>query len=280
MKLLKYFSILILFMLFLASCTEKININLDDSYTRLVVDGAITSDTAVHKVILSTTTSFYYNQAAPGVTGALVTINDGFQTITLHESIESPGTYLTDSNTFGIEGRIYSLQIDLPAPINGFSQYKASCELKPVAKLDSIGLHYLDTWEFWEIQCYALDPPAKNFYLFKNYVNGKLVSDTISELIVTDDRMFNGNYTNGVAAGYLSMKKEDEAIKSGDTVKLQISGITEEYARFIWSVQTESGYKNPLFSGPPANVKGNISNGAVGFFTAYSANYATVVAKY
>jgi hypothetical protein len=27
---------------------------------------------------------------------------------------------------------------------------------------------------------------------------------------------------------------------------------------------------NPLFSGPPANIKGNINNGGVGFFTAHS----------
>lgn len=279
MKRLLYIPILFFFLFTFNACTEKVNVKLDDSYTRLVVDGQITTDTMVHKVVLSTTTSYYYNQPAPAVRGALVTINDGTQTIILHESPDAPGTYLTDSNTFGVVGRSYTLNIDLTGDINGFSHYSASCELRPVANLDSIGLNYLSTWEYWEIQCYAQDPPTRDFYMFKNYKNGKLLSDTISELMVSDDRMFNGSYTNGIGVGYLSIHKDDEEIHTGDTVKLQISGITEEYARFIWSVQTESGYKNPLFSGPPANVKGNISNGAVGFFTAYSAKYATVVAK-
>ena len=262
-----------------SSCTERIEVELDDSYTRLVVDGAITTDTMAHKVILTYTTSYYYNQSPPGVSGATVTISDGFETYPLHESIEKPGEYLTDSNVYGVPGRTYTLNISLDKEINGFRDYTASCELRDVAPLDSIGLRYLDDWEFWEIQCYALDPPTRDFYMFKNYKNGKLNTDTINEVFVTDDRLFNGSYTNGVGTGYLNNKKPDEAVHPGDTIKLQISGITEEYMKFVISVQTESGYKNPLFSGPPANVKGNISNGAVGFFTAYSAKYATVVAK-
>jgi hypothetical protein len=33
---------------------------------------------------------------------------------------------------------------------------------------------------------------------------------------------------------------------------------------------------NPLFSGPPANVKGNISNGAIGFFAAYTTSRSRI----
>jgi hypothetical protein len=264
---------------FLSACTERIEVELDDSYTRLVVDGAITTDTMAHKVILTNTTSYFYNQPPPGVSGAVVTISDGIETFALQESPEQPGVYLTDSNVYGVPGRTYTLHIKLAQEINGFSDFSASSALNPVAPLDSIGLRYLDNWEFWEIQCYALDPPTRDFYMFKNYTNGKLNTDTINEIFVTDDRLFNGSYTNGAGTGYLNNKRPDEAIHPGDTIKLQISGITEAYMKLVVSVQTESGYKNPLFSGPPANVKGNISNGAVGFFTAYSASYATVVAK-
>ena len=279
MKKLNFLLTILITASLLSSCRERIEVKLDDSYTRLVVDGAITTDTTAHKVYLTHTTSYYYNQSPPGVGGAIVTISDGFETFALQESPEQPGVYLTDSNVYGVPGRVYTLNIHLANQINGYQDYSASSALNPVAPLDSIGLRYLDNWEFWEIQCYALDPPTRDFYMFKNYKNGKLNTDTINEIFVTDDRLFNGSYTNGVGTGYLNNKRIDEAVHPGDTIKLQISGITEEYMKFVISVQTESGYKNPLFSGPPANVKGNISNGAVGFFTAYSANYATVVAK-
>ncbi len=46
-------------MLALASCTEKIDIALDNSYIRLVVEGCVTTDTMRHTVRLTTTSSYY-----------------------------------------------------------------------------------------------------------------------------------------------------------------------------------------------------------------------------
>ena len=58
-----------------------------------------------------------------------------------------------------------------------------------------------------------------------------------------------------------------------------MNSIGSGYANFIWEAQAEVQGSNPLFSGPPANVKGNIDNGAIGFFAAYSVSRAyTIVA--
>ncbi|MBK7713150.1 MAG: DUF4249 family protein [Bacteroidales bacterium] len=70
------------------SCVERINIELDDSYTRLIVDGAITTDTAAHTVMLSSTTSYYYNQVIPPVTGALLTLTDGTVEYSMNEDAQ------------------------------------------------------------------------------------------------------------------------------------------------------------------------------------------------
>ena len=61
MKLTRHIIILLLVIAGIYSCTERIDIPLDDSYVRLVVDGAITTDTSVQTVILSSTSSYYYN---------------------------------------------------------------------------------------------------------------------------------------------------------------------------------------------------------------------------
>lgn len=88
----------------LSACTEKIEIELDDNYTRLVVEGNITNDTMKHIFLLSKTTSYYYNQAPPKVTGALVTISDNSgNSIQLSE--ESEGQYCTPDNFYGITDR-------------------------------------------------------------------------------------------------------------------------------------------------------------------------------
>ena len=70
---------------------------------------------------------------------------------------------------------------------------------------------------------------------------------------------------------------EDNVAEPGDSITLEMAGITEEYANFIWDVQDETGFNTPLFSGPPANIRGNISNGAIGFFYAYSSVRASTI---
>jgi hypothetical protein len=82
----------------------------------------------------------------------------------------------------------------------------------------------------------------------------------------------------GVAVIYLNNENSWETIYPGDTIVLQMSGITKEYYNFIDQVR-QSGFNLPFFSGPPANVEGNISNGGIGFFAAYSSSFATTVVK-
>jgi len=265
----------------IVSCTERIDIKLDESFTLLVVDGAITTDTMAHKVALSKTSSYYYNQPAPMVSGAQVTITDGIHTFNLSE--KSPGIYQTQPNVFGIPMQTYTLKIRLQEEIGGYSEYTASSTLYPVSPLDSIGLAFHPDYSedgFWEVKCYVLDPFTTDFYRFLISRNQTLITDTLDEWFVTDDRFFNGNYTNGATIGMLDQSKPDEVLNAGDTVTAEVNSIGKEYAYFLWDTQSELFGSNPLFSGPPANVKGNINNGAIGFFAAYSVTRAFVVTPY
>jgi hypothetical protein len=274
----KAISKVIVLALLAVSCTERINIDLDESFTRLVVDGAITTDTTAHKVILSKTSSYFYNQPAPMVSGAQVTITDGVNTFNLSE--DSPGIYLTDKSVYGIPGHTYFLNIKLPVAVGGFSEFTASYQLHPVNPLDSIGLRFRPDYSkdgFWEVQCYVQDPPTSDFYRFIISKNNTVITDSLQEWFVTDDRFFNGNYTNGASIANLDQSKKEEIIKEGDTITAEVNNIGKEYASFIWDAQSELFGSNPLFSGPPANVKGNISNGAIGFFSAYSITRAKAI---
>ena len=268
----------VVYLLF-TSCTERIDIELDDSFTRLVVYGAITTDTTRHYIELSTTSSYYYNEAPPPVSGASVEISDDVgNTVGLTEV--EPGKYATSPLFFAIPGRTYTLRIELAEEINGNSSYMASSSVNAIYPIDSIGLVYQPDWGekgFYEVTCYYQDRPTTDFYMFNIFKNGELLTDTISERFVTDDAFYNGNYTNGIGVGYLDQSKKSEVLRVGDTVTFQGCNITKEYYNFIVTLQTETGYQNPMFSGPPANVTSNISNGAVGFFAAYGVAYSSKV---
>ena len=262
-----------------SSCTERIDIKLDGTYTRLVVDGVITSDAKKHRIKLSTTTDYFYNQPAPAVRNAIVTINDGTNTLLLTENPLLPGIYETNEDFFGVAGKTYKLEIQLSSPINGKSNYEAFSEMPDVNPIDSIRLKYIPHWEGVAIQAYAQDPIGVNFYMFNVFKNSVLLTDTLNKVSITDDKLFDGNYTNGIPVAFLDQKNVREKINPGDTITLQIAGITGAYYYFVTDLQTDAGFSNPLFGGPPANVRGNINNGAIGFFAAYSVRYGSIIAR-
>jgi hypothetical protein len=264
----------------LISCTERIDIELDESTVRLVVEGAVTTDTMVHKVTLSKTTSYYYSQKAPAVSGALVSIRGGGSIIQLHE--ETPGVYETDSSFFGIEGEAYTLDIVLPIAVGGYTEYTATSVMSNTVTIDSLQLLFHPDWSengFWEVKCYFQDPPSADYYRYLVTRNGKLLTDTLNEWFVTDDRFFNGEYVNGTTVAVLDQGSEDEKLNEGDEIIIELNCIGRDYAGFLSEAQLELMGSNPLFSGPPANVTGNISNGAIGFFAAYTASRAKVKAE-
>ena len=278
MKFNKIYIILSFLSVLLVSCTEKIDIKLDDSYTRLVVDGSVTTDTMAHTVRLSTTSSYYYNLPSPAVSGARVSITDGQVTYNLHE--DSAGVYRTSPSAYGVNGHKYTLNIELASPIGGYTDYSASSTLNSVTPMDSINLQFHKDWSehgIWEIKSYVLEPPTVDFYRFLVSVNDKMLTDSLNEWTITDDKFFNGNYTSGLPVGYLDQGNPYQALAEGDTVEVETNNIEKAYFDFIATAQLELFGSNPLFSGPPANITGNISNGGFGFFSAYSVTRSKVI---
>jgi hypothetical protein len=263
----------------MASCTEKIDIELDESYARLVVEGSITTDTTSHLIKLTRSTSYFYPEQAPGVSGAVLTIDNGSDIITLSET--EPGVYATPEDYHGLPGREYILSIKLSEPIGGFDNYTASSYMNNPAPLDSIKAVFRSDWGpdgFYEITCYVQDSTSVDFYMFNVLKNGELMSDTLNKVFVTDDRFYNGNYTNGIGIGYLNQSYERQRVNPGDVLAIESARITEEYFRFVTQLQMQSGFQSPLFSGPPSNIKGNISNGGIGFFATYPVSYTSTIA--
>jgi hypothetical protein len=273
----------ILFILILGACTEKVNLTLDETYTRLVVDGYIKSDTQAYQITLTKTSDYFSNVPSPKVVNAEVSLSDGSTVIPLTETEPGhSGIYTTDKKFAGKIGDKYQLNIHLQDAIAGTNDYSGSCDLLRVTHLDSIRTSFKENWGkegYWQVLLYAQDPPGqKNYYLLNLYRNGKLWSDTINKVRISDDQFFEGNYINGIEVFLIDNSRKYETLNVGDSIRVELSAITKEYYDFITQVQ-QAGFNIPFFSGPPANVVGNVSNGGVGFFAAYSSSYAKTVVK-
>jgi hypothetical protein len=253
------------------SCTERMDdFKLKGTKTHCVIYGEITSDTTAQKVSVTRTADYFSNEAAEPISGATLTITDGTDTIPLTESVTELGSYYTDSSVYGVPGKIYTLNVSNVDLLGDgvMKSYTASAEMKPVSKIDSIDTEFISRWEFWAVKAWAKDPAeSEDYYMFKAYINGVLNADSLLNLIVTEDKFYNGSTTNGITCYYFL---EKDTIKPGYTVTLDICGITKDYFHFISEAQTMASPQNPMFSGPPANVRTNFNNDAVGYFAAYS----------
>ncbi len=256
------------------ACTEKYDIRLDDSFARLVVDGSISTDTAVHLVKLTKTTSYFFNEAPPAVSGAQLVLNTPNGKIVLEELNGQPGIYATPENFYALTGADYLLDIRLATDVGGARNYTATTRTPTTAfRMDSIALEYQLAFDFFLVKLYAWDPPTTDFYKFDALINGQPITDTASRSLVVDDRFINGNNTNGLAVMFI---RGDE-LKQGDTLTLVMSSITKDYYDFFQQLRTQSSPSNPLFSGPPANIASNVAVGGLGFFDARSIKRSTLI---
>jgi hypothetical protein len=264
----------------LNACTERIDVKLDDTYTRLVVDGQLSNDSLNSKsIMLSRSSSYFYNQPPPPVTSANVVVKDDEgNSILLSE--EQPGVYFLPDGFNSEVGKNYTLEIDLAEEIDGRTKYTAYTSTPSIGDSMYIGLEYEPDWGekgYYIVTCYYWDPPGANWYMFDIYKNGILLTDTITEKQVVDDRFYDGGFTNGIGVGYLDQSRKDEELRPGDVITFRASSVTEGYAYFVWGVQEEVSFSTPLFSGPPANVPGNLSDGAIGYFTSYPVLFASTI---
>lgn len=281
MKIFKFFLFLFIVTVLFQQCTEKMDIELDESYSRLVVEARLSTDTTIHTIRLTKTSAYFSNSKPLPVSGADVKLFDGNQYIVFAENLSEPGVYQTLPNTYGVVGRTYNLIIkNIDIDNDGtIEEYTSQSTIYPINQIDSIGTKYYSDFKAWEIQCYVLDPPTEDYYLFNIYKNNVLMTDTLSEPFVVDDKLYNGNYTNGIGVGYLRDRKTGEKANIGDSVMLEIWRINKDFYKFMMEFRQTIQPQNPLFSGPPANVKGNISNGAIGYFAAYSITRAKNIIK-
>lgn len=274
---------IVLVSILLAGCTEKISVKLDSTYTRVVVDGSIESDTGIYRVVLTKSSDYFSNEPSPRVVNASVSITDGSNTFLLHESQRGvSGIYETDPGFAGLIGKTYTLHVELAEEIAGKSSVEATSYLPPVTRLDSIGVEFHEDWGpdgIWTVKLWAQEPGNEvNYYLFNLYRNGTIMTDTITKKVVSDDKFYNGSYMNGVDVIYINNENKWETFHPGDTLLLQMSGITREYFDFVDQVK-QAGFNIPFFTGPPANVKGNVTNGGFGFFAAYSNSWARTIVR-
>jgi hypothetical protein len=245
------FSLFLAFILsvFLISCEDVIDVKLNTAPPKLVIQATINwqkGTSGNQQTIKLTTTTDYFSDTVPTVSGATVSVRNS--TNVIFNFIEKPdtGEYIC-SNFVPKINETYTLTV-----VNKGQTYTATETLQPVAPITRIeqkndgGISGKEI----EIKSFFNDPAnTPNFYLYKFSYSNKIKSD----LYVDRDEFFNGNE-------FFSISQNDD-LKKGDVVKIIHYGISKSYYNYMSILVSIAGNNGGgPFQSPPATVRGNIVN--------------------
>ena len=264
----QYNSKLLLFLIIVllaSSCEKVINIDLNSSDPKIVIEAEI-SDQSFCKVKLTQTVNFDESNSFPTVTGAVIKITDNLgNTEMLTET--SAGNY-TGTLLTGVPGRTYTLVITA----NG-KTFKAISTIPQPVNIDTLLVE-----EFYghisgkAVETRYTDPAGvANFYRFILYVNG----EEKKFITITDDRLADGQV---ITLPVPAINEKIISYNSGDTAVIYLQSIDKGvYEYFRTLKQLEGGGPGPGGSTSPANPQSNINNWALGYFNAYSVKSKSIV---
>ena len=236
----------------LSSCKKVVQLNLNTSSPRIVIQGDIYDHQGPYTIQITRSVNFYEPSAYPAVSGATVIISDnGGNSEQLREA--SPGLYLT-STTRGIPGRTYTLVVKIDGQI-----YTATSTMPVAVEIESIYFQKsLFGNDIFPAISFADPSNINNYYRLVYFINNKQQSD----INVTDDKLNAGQTINYV----IRPLDTDNKLKSGDVVTIWLETIDNGVYEYFRTAGREGGQ-----SASPANPTSNISNGVLGYFNACSA---------
>ena len=239
------------FLVSLTSCEKVINLQLNDSASRVVIQGNIYDQTGPFYIKISKSVTFDESNSYPPVAGARVEITDNMnQTEVLTESVA--GTYKT-TRLRGIPGRSYSLTVK-----TGSETYVSTAFMPPAVSIDSLIFAASPFSGEKAATIRFSDPPfAVNFYRLVYFVNNVQQK----EFYILDDELFQG----GSIKYALLPRGSGLTLVKGDNVTVWLESIDKGVYEYFRTTGHENGQ-----STSPSNPVSNISNGALGYFNACS----------
>lgn len=245
------------------SCEKVIDVDLNTANPAPVFEAYIENDSFCY-VKATWTSSFYDNSSSPAIENATLNIKD--QT-GANENLNHIGNGIyRGSNLKGIIGNSYTLSANVEGKM-----YTASSTMPPLTPIDSCSVQ--DRGSFFG----AGQPgAAPKYWVFINYTDPANYDnyyavqttyyDSVEAKYTTDYRVVDDNLTDGISTRSFTTF---ESFESGDTVIVQFASIdysTHLYFKTLGDAIAGAGFASVA----PANPTTNFSEGALGYFGAWS----------
>lgn len=244
------------FMLAFSSCEKVIDIDLNDTEQKVVIEGTILRGDTIQRVRITKTQNFDESTLAPTIDNALVTVVDNLGNSATFSSVGNGWYELTAYP--GVEGRTYTLS----AVVEG-NTYYGSSTMPVYEPLDSL---YVEFFPFGVDTLISLVPShldqagMMNYYQFHLYING--IRD--KGIYIQDDQFTDGNLS--VQPLFV------QELEIGDTVRVDFFCIDKPVHSYFNQLSVNSSN-----SATPANPTSNLIGGCLGYFSARTFDTRTIV---
>jgi len=265
----KYLMILSILIVLVASCTEVVDVELETSKQRLVIDAAINWEKGTagnEQTIVLTKTASYYEDEILYATGANVSITDENNTSYVFNETD-PGHYETS---------LFVPQFDINYTLKITYNEQTYTSTEKFYHAPNIDLITQSSDQGFGpapevIMVFTDLPGSVDFY--KTYMINNRNGE--SETFYFEDLYWEGNQ------GTIWLERRDFMVN--DEIDCYVYGISERFQKYGEKLWNQSGRRNGPFNTPPINIKGNCVNSSqaddypYGFFTMSEYNHQTYV---
>jgi len=245
------------------SCQEVIHVDLNQALPTLIIDGSVSDQPGPYQVVLSQTGSFEQDSIFPPVSGAVVIITDNARNSDTLVEI-NPGTYRT-IRLQGVPGRTYTLTVK-----SNNAVYTAISTMPSPVAIDTVIVKTRISSRKKMLSVIFFDPKGiPNYYrVLEELTNSKPPFFRIPQPVLgtfMTDGVLDGARIDLLTYNQPSFYKFDAVLVSLQCIDKNV------YDYFLSADQT--GNMSTTVSNPVTNI----SNGALGYFSAYAVRYKKVV---
>jgi hypothetical protein len=251
---------------FFSSCEKVIEVDIKESASQVVIEGNITNEEGAQFIRLSRSVSYTEPNTYPAITGAVITVsNNRNEVVNLFKEV-SPGVYAAVMR--GAPGVTYTMN----ASFNG-EQFTANSTMPQPVPLDSLSISKISFGgeDRKVIAVHYTDPKyVANQYRFITKINGTQTR----RVYASNDRLTDGNEVKDLL--YYSSDDDNEEINKDDKIEVEMQCIDEAIYKY-WITLADQGRNGPGGGTTPGNPPTNISNNALGYFSAHTVSRLSTV---
>jgi len=260
----KYSPVLLiaLFIISFSSCEKEIDVDLRSVEPQISIEGIVKED-QLATVRISHTLDFNNNNGYPNLSGAIVSISDDHGNSEVLK--QGANGWYTAVDMTGKIGYTYAMSV-----VYEGQEYTATSKMPPHVSLESVTIKKIAAIDNPFVILHIPETVGKQYYRALLFINGKQDRDlpeftTNTEVIDKGDR-------NRWDLQVFSNDADIDPIKKGDELTIEFQCLDKGAQKFFESLVYAVG--------TPTNPVSNISNGAMGYFSACTVDRKTIIADW